>query len=312
MPIYKCGLVIKKRREEMRLSQDEIAEGICSVPTLSRIENGSRLPTPSNFSVIMQRLGYSESFIDNYANEAEFEMHEIKFLIRDSYIMNEYDESKRYLREFERRIEEHNPIDDQFILLYNTLLRHKKDTIQERLKLFEKALRMTYPNYGKDKRFHVLSFEEILILNNIANCYSDMGDRKKAIEIYYGIKEYYDTKIINIEEVMRTKPMIMYNLAKALILEKRLNEAMGICDLNIEASIRYKRSAYLPNTLYLKAYAYVEQNSEGDIDLAKKYIADAYYAAFALHNQEILNCCREFIKECFDDDSFMNIYQGIK
>ena len=38
MPIYKFGYVIKQRREELGYTQEDLAEGICSVPTLSRIE----------------------------------------------------------------------------------------------------------------------------------------------------------------------------------------------------------------------------------------------------------------------------------
>ena len=41
LPLYNIGNLIKHRREELGLSQNELSEGICSVPTLSRIENVS-------------------------------------------------------------------------------------------------------------------------------------------------------------------------------------------------------------------------------------------------------------------------------
>ena len=40
MPIFQFGFMIKHRREELGYTQEDLADGICSVPTLSRIENG--------------------------------------------------------------------------------------------------------------------------------------------------------------------------------------------------------------------------------------------------------------------------------
>ena len=44
MSLYLFGPLIKQRREELGYTQEDLADGICSVPTLSRIENGERLP----------------------------------------------------------------------------------------------------------------------------------------------------------------------------------------------------------------------------------------------------------------------------
>lgn len=69
MPIYKFGYIIRQRREELGYTQEDLAEGICSVPTLSRIENGERLPTKDHFEMLLQRLGFSESILYNYVDE---------------------------------------------------------------------------------------------------------------------------------------------------------------------------------------------------------------------------------------------------
>ena len=58
MPIYPYGALIRQRREELGYTQEELADGICSVPTLSRIENGERLPTKEHSEMLFSRLGY--------------------------------------------------------------------------------------------------------------------------------------------------------------------------------------------------------------------------------------------------------------
>ena len=62
MSIYLFGPLIKQRREELGYTQEDLADGICSVPTLSRIENGERIPTKQHSEMLLQRLGYSDSF----------------------------------------------------------------------------------------------------------------------------------------------------------------------------------------------------------------------------------------------------------
>lgn len=64
MAVFQLGAVIKNRREELGITQEDLADGICSVPTLSRIENGERMPTKDHFEMLMQRLGYSAMSLD--------------------------------------------------------------------------------------------------------------------------------------------------------------------------------------------------------------------------------------------------------
>lgn len=53
MPIFQFGFMIKHRREELGYTQEDLADGICSVPTLSRIENGERMPTREHFEMLI-------------------------------------------------------------------------------------------------------------------------------------------------------------------------------------------------------------------------------------------------------------------
>ena len=69
MSLYLFGPLIKQRREELGYTQEDLADGICSVPTLSRIENGERLPNKRHSEMLLQRLGYSDSIIINYVDE---------------------------------------------------------------------------------------------------------------------------------------------------------------------------------------------------------------------------------------------------
>ena len=52
-----CGEGIRRIRKAKGMRQEEVAEGICSTSSLSKMENGSQVPSRQRFQKIMERLG---------------------------------------------------------------------------------------------------------------------------------------------------------------------------------------------------------------------------------------------------------------
>ena len=101
--VLKYGEIIKNRRIELGITQDELAGGICSVLTLSRIERGTQTPQDYTLVQIMQRLGLSGSEIILAANEKQLIFSRLKFDIRQAYIQDDYKEAERILRKIKSR-----------------------------------------------------------------------------------------------------------------------------------------------------------------------------------------------------------------
>jgi predicted transcriptional regulator len=55
------GEVIRRKRIEMELTQEELWESICETFTISRIENGKQPPSRSTADALLQRLGTSDA-----------------------------------------------------------------------------------------------------------------------------------------------------------------------------------------------------------------------------------------------------------
>jgi transcriptional regulator with XRE-family HTH domain len=264
MAVFQLGPIIKNRRIELGLSQEDLADGICSVPTLSRIENGERMPTKNHFEMLMQRLGYSAMSLDFFTDKHDFKIHELKFQIRQAYVTKDFQLAERLLNEYKGLINNDSNIDQQFFLLYDTLLNIKQYSAGEELALFESALRLTCPSYNKARIPHVLSYEEIILLNNIAICYGKSEKHYESISILRTLKTYYDTNIVNSEEALRTQQLVLYNLSKALGLVGYYDECLEICDESIHLAKRTARCTYLGQVLYNRAWVLVKRNQEGD------------------------------------------------
>lgn len=50
------GRIIKERRKELNITQEELCDGICEPVTISRIENGKQLPSTNHLKAILERL----------------------------------------------------------------------------------------------------------------------------------------------------------------------------------------------------------------------------------------------------------------
>ena len=147
MPIYKFGYIIKQRREQLGYTQEDLSDGICSVPTLSRIENGGRLPTKDHFEMLLQRLGYSESVLYTYVDTNTWFLHEQKFKIRQAIILEHYKEAQELLEEYKTKMDLKSPLDQQFVLLYDILVSPSSYTVKERFAHLEEAILLTCPKY---------------------------------------------------------------------------------------------------------------------------------------------------------------------
>ena len=268
MAVFQLGPIIRNRRMELGFSQEDLADGICSVPTLSRIENGERMPTKNHFEMLMQRLGYSAMSLDFFTDKRDFLVYELKFKLRIAFITKEYFDAKKLLSEYEKLIDSDSKIDQQFCILYHVLLNPDKYTNEEKLSFYESALRLTCPNYSCYKIPYMLSYEEIILLNNIAACYNTPELRHQSIAILQTLKSYYENHVINSEEALRTQPMVLYNLSKILGLAGKYDECIEVCNQAIILAKKTSRCSLLGKTLYNRAWALLQRNRDGDREAA--------------------------------------------
>lgn len=299
MAVFQLGPILKARREELGLSQEDLADGICAVPTLSRIENGERMPTKNHFEMLMQRLGYSAMSLDFFTDKQDFLIHQTKIKMRYAYISGDYSLVKQYLEKFEHLLKNPTKIDKQFLILFKTMLTQNQYSNAEKLEHFEDALKLTCPKYDTGYIPHVLSYEEIILLNNIAVCNDAAGDRDRAIFILRTLKEYYEHHMISTDEALRTQPMILYNLSKFLGLSGRYDECIEICDLGIRIARSTGRCPLLSKTMYNRAWALIQRNCVGDRDAAEISLKQAYHVSDAMGRSKDAEFIRNYYKQSF-------------
>ena len=299
MSIYLFGPLIKQRREELGISQEELADGICSVPTLSRIENGERMPSKQHSEMLLQRLGYSDSIHISFVTEKTLELHNLKYKIRQALIHRRHEEAGALLEQFITEADRGDCVSEQFILLCQTILSQLPP--EERLEQLTKAMRLTCPQYSPAAIPEFLSYEEILILNNIAICYGRSGQMDVAINIFSALKRYHENHMVNQEEILRTQLEILYNLSKYLGLAQRYDECIEICDLGIRISRETRKCSQLDKLLYNKAWSLLKRRQEQDEMIAKECLRKAICFSDAMNLAETKQYYLQFMRDHFTE-----------
>ena len=73
MSIQNAGKIIREARLKAKLTQGQLSHGICSVLSLSRIENDSAGISPITFQALMTRAGAPSEIYPIFTNRTDFD-----------------------------------------------------------------------------------------------------------------------------------------------------------------------------------------------------------------------------------------------
>ena len=293
MKAYNIGLFIKKKREEQHIRQEDLCRGICDKSTLSRIERGKQEPSSGILGVLLQRLGINEDQLAVLLGPKDFEISDLQKEIVALNCQREYEKAAEKIRRLEQLVEPTDKITQQFILRCKALAYFPEDYPASRDLLLQ-ALSLTLPDFDFDHiSDYLLGIEEVKILNQIANSYSEAGDRCFAIHIYRQLFEDPRKRLFNIEAELTLLPLLAYNYSRLLGLERRYEEEIEIATLGQKTCIKYNKCQYLGGLLLNIACALHEL---GKNDESKNKLIDAYYAHKLMQNQRSCNLIVEYAK----------------
>lgn len=275
MKAYNIGLFIKKKREEQHIRQEDLCRGICDKSTLSRIERGKQEPSSGILGVLLQRLGINEDQLAVLLGPKDFEISDLQKEIVGLNFQKEYEKAAEKIRRLEQLVEPTDKITQQFILRCKALAYFPKNYPASRDLLLQ-ALSLTLPDFDFDHiSDYLLGIEEIKILNQLANSYSEEGNRRFAIHIYHQLFEDFHKRLFNIESTISLFTMLAYNYSRLLGLERRYEECIEIATLGQDICIRHNRCQYLGGLLLNIGYALHELGRDEE---SKSALTDAYYA----------------------------------
>lgn len=301
--VYEIGNFIRDIRMERGYSQEELCYGICSTGNLSKIENGIRMPNRRTIEALMQRLGCEDVFLQFTSKEEMYQERICKEIVR-KLSDKEFEGLEEILEEFESVISEGDILNSQYCRFTKAMIDQERGVPEEEvIRELEEALQMTKPKYMKEglSPAGLLTYNEIVILTNIANNYAGI-DNQKAIEILFGLKKYMDTHILDGQERIQKYQIIIFNLSNILVDEKRYDEAIEMCNLGIENSKSSNRLRLFPYFLANKGFAFL---GKGETEAARRQLRKSYHMWEAMDNEKECRRLLCYLKEKWNVNSLL-------
>ena len=101
----------------MGLSQQALGEGICSLVTVSRIENGKSCPKRKDLVELLERVKWSGENCTLTAQIGNPEYHQITSQISNLTYLGKHKEAEKLLEELEEKVQEKNIFAKQYFII---------------------------------------------------------------------------------------------------------------------------------------------------------------------------------------------------
>lgn len=297
MQNFLLGEFIRQRRLDLGLTQEEVCNGICEPITLSRIENGKQTPSRSRINAILQRLDLPDDRYYALLSKDELEIEALEKEIVACNATRQQEECLKKLTQLEKLSRPDDHLTQQFILRSKALLGsiNGQYSTDEQIELLMRAIQLTVPSFSLDEiEGHLYTKDEIKIINQIANVYSDSGNNKKAADIFYQLLKYVRKHYQETITSTGILPLILYNYARVLDLCGRYEEGAQLALEGKDACIKYGHFQLLSGCIEI--YAECNHFLGNDAESTKAY-RQAYYICQAIGWQKDLEITKQEAKK---------------
>ena len=293
MAKYLESEIIKSTRKALGMTQEELAEGICSVETLYRCERGYHKLTREFYEKLMRnmgRIGEKNYFILSVGGIEAYELQ--KELIKELANRN-MSRADLLLKELEMVMPEEkwDASDRQFFMTYQSRIDMDmgKITEEECLEKLKEALNLTVKNIDEiDLDYWIFTYQERMIILNIMEVYRRIGIDEKAeqfiIKMIHRIRK--QTKILEWE-----KDNVFFTACYIKLIDENpqmCGEALRMAEEMI-ALCKQMQSSEMVFDLYdsiLCSMRTLGEQGERKMDSEMEALKHAYYLAIATGNSE--------------------------
>lgn len=257
------GSIIRKRRQELGLTQEQLCRGICETVTLSRIENGKQTPSRSKLNALLQRLGMPGERYYALLSEQEMKISNLQTEIVSCNVLGQREQGLKKLDELERMMEADDHLTRQFVLRCRALL-----------------------GRWEDGKLVPYSFREKQML------------LFRAISLYSQLLQYLDGHLQSLEQTRPMKILISYNYARVLCMEQQNEQAIQVAQQGIECSVQSGRSSCMGGLLFVIAQSLHQLHREEE---SKRYFYQSYFYYCSMQDNKNAQLMKENIEEYFGE-----------
>lgn len=245
------GEIIKKRRIEQGLTQEDLCEGICDPVTISRIENIKQPPSRSTADALLQRLGVSDSrysfaFYGGICDDDKEDLERVRQRLQES--VSHFCETEteltadgrekllKTLAELESLAGLGDHMEKQQVLMTKVRLLEKQNgTVTERIRLLKEAILLTVPRFQEQLRgAGIYGYDETDMIRRLGLAYCENGQTRQAVQLLSQLYDHVTARAGSINRPGRVISPIAHSYAMALMQDQQPQQALEMAECGVQ------------------------------------------------------------------------------
>lgn len=296
MAVRNAGKIIREARLKAGLTQEQMSEDICSVLTLSRIENNSAGVSPSLFQALMSRAGAPRNIFPVFPNRKDFDcfytLKRARLYLESWQLQEAYDE----LLKVKNADFSNNKFHYQEWLYLQGCLQSRSGSCEHQLiyEIFISALSVTKPTIDfSDLSNKLFSDIEIELLIEISNELLYMSKHDLAYIICSQLESYINNAELSFIERDRLLSRNAIARTKYLLYTHDYNKALETINEYRHLMVANSENAPLLELNFWTAMSYYYCSN---IEKAHQMFNDTFYSAHAIESCYATTCLK-FVSE---------------
>ena len=296
MAVRNAGKIIREARLKAGLTQEQMSEDICSVLTLSRIENNSAGVSPSLFQALMSRAGAPRNIFPVFPNRKDFDcfytLKRARLYLESWQLQEAYDE----LLKVKNADFSNNKFHYQEWLYLQGCLQSRSGSCEHQLiyEIFISALSVTKPTIDfSDLSNKLFSDIEIELLIEISNELLYLSKHDLAYIICSQLESYINNAELSFIERDRLLSRNAIARTKYLLYTRDYNKALETINEYRHLMVVNSENASMLELNFWTAMSYYYC---GNIEKAHQMFNDTFYSAHAIESCYATTCLK-FVSE---------------
>lgn len=256
MEYYEIGGVIRDARLRHQMTQEELAFGICSVSTLSKIENGSRVPYARTFEALMKRMGEPARWYVSFLGKMDLKRRHLQRQMEAQLRIGNVPVAEQLLQEYKELAADKTDMEIHASRVIEAGIRLKNEGIQaadEIYKILMAVMRALHPKFDGNGRLEAYySDSELLLFQMLASCEQKMKQQEQALQRLCWLLAYLEKYADQREYAEEFAPSLYCQLSELCFEMGQYSDSAEYCVRGIKNSLFSGRSACLPGLLTQK------------------------------------------------------------
>lgn len=295
------GQYLSTERKKVNFTQEKISDGICSVESYSRIENG-RKPTRNNYKALTEKIGTENRYYIELVNTGNIDALLLRREISYELFMEKNERLPELLEELKTVLGEKEVAKNrQYLEFVQVSIEENtgRKTWNQCCDMFRNILSYTMNEKEIGKKRHVYTMLEINLIDHISVCMAKDGKSEEAMHLikaflddmdYMKTEKYYETFLAKL------------NYARWKSDRGNFDEAECIYREGIEQRIRRNKTELLDE--YIGEYAYNKylKNNINEKQDVKRYLLYALVLSRMYGTQRVYKTILQFLKKINEED----------